>query len=190
MTGTIQKTEKWWVGLDEAMFRGKCADKIKADATIQMLREDLGKRFVIVGGAVVDILEGRKPKDYDFRNLPSHDLLVSKGWLFISDSATAKTYRKDSITIQELKTSPADFEYVISQSRINLNGEDLCIDKMSFTEKLLIPISYKPDTAYKCMRRLPHWLNKGYSIQDLTYQSVLTALAGAKSRRNERDLQS
>lgn len=135
----------------------------------------------LVGGAVVDILEGRKPKDYDFFSLTLTEA-TKLGFKYSHDSKTATTYLKDDLVIQVLKTGIEDFDFKISQSQLSFNYQknlSLNIDEISFGNKVLIPANkswLEKKNALNSLRRIVHWKNKGYTINDVTYLSLLSVV--------------
>ena len=159
----------------------------KADPIISLALELDVSNIELVGGAVVDILEGRKVKDYDFLNFSSHDA-KKLGFKYSHDSKTATTYINDesanllkgNFTIQALKTDSNDFDFKISQSQLYFNYQknlSLIIDEISFDNKLLIPANkswLEKKNALNSLRRIVHWKNKGYTINDITYLSLLS----------------
>lgn len=152
--------------------------------TIQMFRELFKDRysvFKLVGGAVVDILEGKEPKDWDFTTMGPEPLLDA-GFEHQYTTKTAATYKKENITVQILTTNPNDFEFKISQAQYEITKQKLEIDEQSFKHKTLIPTSFEPQSALNSLRRIPHWIKKGYRIHELTYQSLLNSVAGSKNK--------
>ena len=151
----------------------------KADPIISLALELDVINIKLVGGAVVDILEGRKVKDYDFLKFSSHDA-KKLGFKYSHDSKTATTYLKDGLVIQALKTDSNDFDFKISQSQLSFNYKknlSLNIDEISFDNKLLIPVNkswLEKKNALNSLRRIVHWKNKGYTINDVTYLSLLS----------------
>lgn len=157
-------------------------EKIKENESILFLRNIIvpANRLVnprLVGGAIIDILEDRTPKDFDFVGLikSNIDALVDAGFVFIEDSASATTYKRNDMTVQVLKTSPIDFDFTISQASYSFREDDLKIDYNSFRNKTLIPVSYSKFGAKNSLLRIPHWKNKGYSIGDKTFRSLVEA---------------
>lgn len=52
----------------------------------------------------------------------------------------------------------------------------LILDETSFEKKILIPTEkawIEKKNALNSLRRIPHWRNKGYTINDTTYLSLL-----------------
>lgn len=168
-------------------------DKFIADPIVSELINRRA-RFTLVGGAVVDIMEGRKPKDYDFTELNPY---VVEDMDFVCDSRWSGTFKFKGEIIQLLKTSTNDFEFRISQSKLHLpmiygNSTDpisnlkLTYDKISFENKVLIPIGYGKDTVMRCLYRIPHWRKKGYTLQDVTYYSLLEQIGSNGIQKNSK----
>lgn len=135
-------------------------------------------KITLTGGAVIDILEGRKPKDYDLRpTIPQY--IQRMGLVYMYDSKTATTYKKDNFTVQVLKTAMEDYDFKISQASLTIenNGKlELKIEEDSFNHKILIPCDKAwtdKRNAFNCLQRIPHWKKKGYNISDTTYLSLL-----------------
>lgn len=150
----------------------------RADPFIKMVTEITEgiSSIALTGGAVIDILERRKPKDYDCVGT----LYESKlGLEYSHETKSAKTFKKGDLTIQLLKTDKADFDFKISQARLVINYKKeltLEIDENSFNNKILIPCEKawtERKNALNSLRRIPHWKNKGYTINDTTYLSLL-----------------
>lgn len=141
------------------------------------------KFLKLVGGAVVDILEGREPKDYDFVDWDSKFVskMLENGFKFECDSATAETFVYNDngyyIKVQLLKKEEADFDFTISQTSLKLNHGRciLVLPDHSFEHKTLIPVSYEAENAKNSLLRIPHWRAKGYDIHPTTYLSLVRA---------------
>lgn len=167
-------------------------NKIKNNNCIKLLTEDLkfNSGAKLVGGAVIDLLEDRIPKDYDIKMLINDlyiDKLLDKGYKYICETKTAYTFTKNEFIIQFLKTEPKDFEFKISQASYNFKKEELYIDKVSFNNKILIPTTFdNPKIAKECLFRIPHWKRKGYSIHDMTYLSLLNVVIKSNNILNKK----
>ena len=137
----------------------------------------------LTGGAIIDILEGRKPNDYDFISF-SESELDRLGFEFVHETRTAKTYKgKKGVKVQVLKTSIEDFDFTISQSIYSIRNKktekDLKIDITSFNMKTLIPCEkswFVKRNAMASLYRIPHYKKKGYTIEDITYHSLLSVI--------------
>ena len=134
----------------------------------------------LVGGSVIDILEKRKPKDYDLIGYVSSTLLKDLGLVYQYETKTAKTYRKDKLTVQILKTEKADFDFKISEATLTIHAKlkklTLSIDEQSFENKMLIPCDRcwtERRNAMNTLHRIVHWAAKGYKINGITYLSLL-----------------
>jgi hypothetical protein len=151
----------------------------RADPLIKLLLETEGISTVkLIGGAVLDILQGKTPKDYDFAlgYFPDPKKFEMD---YQYETKTAKTFKKGEMVLQQLKTLPEDFDFKISQATLEVNYKkvmSLTIDKTSFEKKILIPTDKawtEKRNALNSLRRIPHWRNKGYTINDTTYLSLL-----------------
>ena len=151
----------------------------KADPLIKLLLETEGISTVkLTGGAVLDILQGKTPKDYDFL-LSYFPDPIKFGLDYQYETKTAKTFKKGELILQQLKTLPEDFDFKISQTALGINYRkelSLTIDQPSFEKKILIPTDKawtEKRNALNSLRRIVHWKNKGYTINDTTYLSLL-----------------
>lgn len=150
----------------------------RADPFVKMIMEITEgiHSITLTGGAVIDILEGRKPKDYDcVGSLYENKLRLE----YSHETKSAKTFKKGDLIIQLLKTDKTDFDFKISQARLTINYKKeltLEIDEDSFKSKILIPCEkawVEKKNALNSLRRIPHWKAKGYTINDTTYLSLL-----------------
>jgi hypothetical protein len=138
---------------------------------------------------VVDIIEGSIPKDYDLSYI-SQECIVKLGLVYSHETKTAKTFKKGDITIQLLKTVKEDFDFKISQTTLGVNYKkemNLTIDKISFENKILIPTDKawtEKRNALNSLRRIIHWKNKGYSINDMTYLSLLNVVGKSEYKNS------
>lgn len=152
--------------------------------------------FTLVGGAVIDITEGRKPKDYDFTSIYSSFIEKCQ---FVDTSDVADTYRykpkgsKSPVTIQVLKTKTEDFDFTISAcciEREEFSYDDIyylrtnLLEDRTYKTKILTPCSYEPKNALNSLLRIPHWRKKGYTITDNTYRSLLFAATKVSKERS------
>jgi hypothetical protein len=149
------------------------------DPLIKLLLETEGISTVkLIGGAVLDILQGKTPKDYDFL-LNYFPDPTKFGLDYQFETKTAKTFKKGDIILQQLKTLPEDFDFKISQAILSIDvrkNMSLTIDQTSFEKKILIPTDKawtEKRNALNSLRRIVHWRNKGYTINDTTYLSLL-----------------
>lgn len=133
----------------------------------------------LAGGSIIDILEDRKPKDYDFcgGNSVIEKMFVDDGYKFLTDTATATTYRKGAIVVQFLKKDISEFDFTISQSCYYFKHDSLSIDETAFEKKTLIPCNWwNKDSLFSALQRVPHYYKKGYTIKDVTYLSMLNTI--------------
>lgn len=179
---SIIGTKEWKALYEKTLPDGKIVDLYKDPLIRELTQRRLS--FTLVGGAVIDILYGKKPKDYDFINI-APIVLSNLNFKYFYETATAITYKRESdgVIIQRLKTSIDVFDFKISRSKIIGDNEyseyslDIDIDADSYLNKLLIPQSYEPQAALNSLMRIPHWRKKGYEIHDMTYYSLLKAVA-------------
>lgn len=143
--------------------------------------------FELVGGAVVDIMEHRKPKDFDFIGVSETIVkrFTKAGFRKICETKSAETYFNGVFTIQFLKKNLQGFDFTISQSRFNFKSQKLTFDKFAFENKQLVPPQFLDKSLLiNSLRRIPHWKNKGYSINDKTYLSMLDAALGIQNLKS------
>ena len=157
----------------------------KADPFVKAVLElDENSSIQLIGGAVIDILEKRKPKDYDLIGYVSSTLLKDLGLMYQYETKTAKTYRKEKLIVQILKTEKADFDFKISEAALTIHAKTkrltLSIDEQSFDNKMLIPCDrcwVERRNAMNTLHRIVHWAAKGYKINGVTYLSLLGVVA-------------
>lgn len=136
--------------------------------------------FDLIGGAVIDIIEDKVPKDYDFDISGDDDklynfekLATKNGFEFICKTNSAITFKRGTIIIQGLFRKPCYFDFTISQARFS-RGKNLSFDERSFNSKKLIPTDFSFKKPYNAFLRIPHWRKKGYELPDKTYFSLLS----------------
>ncbi len=147
--------------------------------------------MTLIGGAVVDLLEGREPKDYDFVKLSAstEKILMEAGFKFQYETKTSRTFMKTypygDVIIQSLKNPSTGFDFTISQSRFSLSSKHLTLDEIAFENKILIPPNFEAaESAANSLARIPHWRDKGYEIPDKTYFSLLGAVTKYKYKHS------
>jgi hypothetical protein len=141
-------------------------------------------QFELTGGAIIDILEERIPKDYDFLSLNISKMRqIGMDIELIYETEFSITYRYKGRIFQHLKTSINDFDYTISQTKFThyVGKVELKFIDDSFACKQLTPVSWDVKNAIRALIRLPHWFKKGYSIHEQTYLSLVRAVEGKKS---------
>lgn len=151
---------------------------------IEVFKEDRYSSNILVGGAIIDILEGRKPKDFDLIG-GNAKTLIKYGFVLQHETSTASTFRKGNMVVQKLKTRIQDFDFKISQSEFDLIKKTLKIDEHSFLTKELIPVSFERKPAINSLRRIPHWEEKGYKMKKITYLSLLNSATKSNSKEEE-----
>lgn len=140
--------------------------------------------FFLTGGAVIDILEDREPKDFDIVSTSSLNNILTKSQevpdlKLIYTSRTAITFLfKHKHIIQVLKKSTEDFKFTIEKSMYSIKKEkliDFCYH--SFLSKNLIPNDTPFEegsvTKKNFKIRLEKWKSKGYKIHKKTEMSYL-----------------
>lgn len=158
------------------------------DIVDSLFKSQTYSKFSLVGGAVIDILDGKTPKDYDFVDFTSsknYQKLNDNGFKFISETSTAITYSFKGKKVQFLKRMPEQFEFTISTSSCSFQKNKspiLTIDKYVYKNRVLIPINI--ENWYSCLYRIPHWVKKGFSIDDSTYLSLVN-MANKKTNAGE-----
>src|SRR5690606_5969417 len=113
------------------MLMNELKEKIQEDRGVQVIRNILmgmvgqnrlpnhrnnhHSNIKLAGGAVIDILEDRTPKDYDIVNAGANHIAMfeAAGFVFVSDSKTAVTYERNAMIIQFLKIRLEEFEFRI-----------------------------------------------------------------------------
>lgn len=162
-------------------------EQLKENPTILLLKEVLGdskyslSRLLLAGGAVVDILEGREPKDFDFINWRESDLIRFRkaGFKHTYTSKSSITMEKDDVVVQFISFELKQFGFKIEQSTFDIVKGELKIDEDSFTNKVLIPVNFDEfENLRSAAFRIPHWVGKGYNIPDITYLSLMSCTFG------------
>ena len=139
---------------------------------------DAKVNITLVGGAVVDILEKRSPKDYDVLHMHNQTALEKLGLKYCYDSKTSTTYEKCDMVVQNLKRSRDEFDFTISQAMLKIDSGgklELIIDDVSYNNKILIPTGVAWVNRYNAinsLRRIYHWQKKGYRVHEMTYKSL------------------
>lgn len=163
-------------------------EKLQKDPLITLLVENK-INSTLTGGCIIDILEDRKPKDYDFRYISDMDL-QKVGATYMYETKTAKTFKTKKFVIQVLKTLKEDFDFKISTVELKISFNypvAITIDDVSFNNKMLIPQEksfIEKKNALNSLRRIPHWRRKGYNIADETYMSLLNVVGKSSSNNS------
>lgn len=138
--------------------------------------------LLLTGGAVLDILNGVEPKDYDF--FPSSffntdyllNALYERGAELQYTSKTAYTFNYKRLTVQVLKTHVDEFDYTINASQINLHNKHIAkFDMVSYMSGILIPTEHSFQKGYKsveCIKRLPKMQERGFSLPIITERTL------------------
>lgn len=166
----------------------KIKDNVVVKSLSQIARDSKDCTPVLVGGAVVDIIDGKEPKDYDIIVYGDEKQFVKSlekcGYRFLMESKTAITYFNYGIEVQLLKTNIKDFDFTVSQSNVNLIDMSMDLAKHEIENKLLIPVNFNDKKlALNTLARLPHWMKKGYKIHEKTYFTILNKLSKDNSQK-------
>jgi len=160
----------------------KYTELLKNDSVIKHLK-CIGFKGLLTGGAVIDIIMGRAPKDYDIVDYShnSKNILLDNGYTLFSDSVTATTFNgyfdNKEIIVQLLKTKIQDFDFEISKSTFDIKDNRLSLS-YTFYDKVLIPINWEnPKTLLNCLHRVPHYEKKGFHLPEITYHSMLGVIS-------------
>lgn len=176
--------------------------KFERNLVVSNLRELFEPMQVkLVGGAVLDILNGDRPKDYDLMmigNLPMEEVvqrLVLKGAEFIMESKFAYTFSisdpafngiaSKKLSIQIIKrTSILEFPFRIQGCSFNLKTGKLYIDR-DYYLKLLTPNNFTCKTkALEQLAITPKYISKGYTIKNCVWESVVSVATGSNVKSN------
>jgi hypothetical protein len=138
----------------------------------------------LTGGAIVDILNNKYPKDFDIytpNDIPVSivNYIYSKGGTFICDSKYSSTFRvKGNRVIQVLKIQGTDrFDFTINQSRIRIDTTItaktlLDFDELSFNTKIAIPTTASyVEGIHKSRVKLV--IRKGFEIPKTTMRDLI-----------------
>lgn len=139
----------------------------------------------LVGGAVVDIVQGRTPKDYDIIDAGKsfRAELINQGFKYKWETKTAVTFTKEGIVVQLLKTKMEDFDFTVSQSYVCLRKGYYSLREFEIENKLLIPLDYEDRTKIlNTLSRIPHWMKKGFRMKEVTYYSLLNGLNSKETK--------
>jgi hypothetical protein len=172
------------------MKQSELIKKLENHPILKSFKEIVGTQNVILtGGAIVDILDGRNPKDYDFIgvNTLHQQKFVDAGYVLYSDTRTAKTFKNNGIVVQFLKTKVEEFDYTISQGKFNLSTQKLSyFDWVSYDSRTLVCVNLD-DTrnVYDALMRLPHWYAKRFKIVPASYKSMLRFIKNPPNNYNE-----
>jgi len=163
-------------------FTGKEVVKLLENNTVIKLLQDNWNygSFELCAGAIISIIKGEHPKDYDLLECSYRSIKDIDTISFIDSSSTAETYYIGSVnaTIQLLKKERKDFEYTASQMYAKIKKDKITLHNYeipTFESLKLIPVSYTKQNATNCLLRLPHWERKGFKIPEKTYISLVRA---------------
>ncbi|HLS54066.1 MAG TPA: hypothetical protein VK031_08845 [Tissierellaceae bacterium] len=168
----------------------KYEDKLKAHPVVRDLIEVAKKHNTrsayLTGGAVVDILDGREPKDYDISWIACQNIHETLGkhkyFKLIYSSRTSTTYLfKEKYKVQILKTHERDFPFMNDRILFNLRGELEIRDNpylLSILKERIIVVNdemfERGGISRKLFKaRVKKWESKGYKMHPITYKSYI-----------------
>lgn len=174
----------------------KYTEILKNDLFLQSLKKELETEsskptMKLTGGAVVDILRGATPKDYDLIHNSGLEKAMrdNKNFVLLYTSKATVTFQFNGRIIQLLYKDVDSFPYTLEQGTFNLSNSSLSnFDEQSFTHFVLVP-TQKAFAERKIARigvkRVLHWQRKGWGIQDITFNSLCnTAFKDSKNKSN------
>lgn len=167
-------------------------EKLENNLVLKMFKERFGDvKPQLVGGAVIDILEDRVPKDYDFIFSETLKKKLDEISEFKYVSKTSFTYEYNGFLLQLLRKNKCNFPFTIEKSQYCINsGTITTLDMASFNNKTLIPTAMiggfvdgycEVKSAREALLRIPHWVRKGYKINDITYFSLINIVTKQNS---------
>lgn len=160
----------------------KLEEKLKNDPGVKALKaiieeEKLCDSFKLTGGAVIDILEGRRPKDYDVYTTYNSYSEISRKLghradvkLLYTSETSITLLIKSEFVLQLLKGTIGSFNFEIEMSEFSLGSGKLSnFDYLGYREKRLV-------INERCTKKIPkyrikHWKKKGYTINPITLKS-------------------
>lgn len=161
-------------------------EKILANKVVLELIEEL-KDFptaMLVGGAVVDIIDGRTPKDYDIIVDDSEINILNKlslkpdfEFLYNSPSSTTFLFKK-KYEVQFIKSKSEDFYFLNERNSFILKDKRFGALFTSLIETKMLAVNSEAMlnqrfTASQFGIRVRHWERKGYKISDVSYDSAI-----------------
>jgi len=151
-------------------------EKILQNTFIKILINDFpDENLELTGGAIIDILDGRKPKDWDFKSLIYSQIVKQFDFLYETEFSISYCYKGE--IIQFLKDRELPFDFTISNAIFNLKKKALTnYDGECHDKRHLRPNAFTKEASINALRRIPHWQNKGYSINKHTYLSLLSII--------------
>jgi len=161
---------------------------ISKHPAIKKLRESalskVNVKLYLTGGAVIDILDGREPKDFDFivSNLDCIDyhFLLDNGFTYDYTTTNSVTFSFGKLKVQLLRVESNKFDFSISTSLYSLKDKNF--KSFPFLAYLNKELSFKDRSEYTVvdymgkLSRIPHWNEKGYKIHNYTYFDLLNKI--------------
>lgn len=172
-------------------------EKIEKDVFVSFMKKNassINGNCLLCGGAIIDILDGNTPKDYDILgyNKSAESVLLKNGFKFLYESTTARTFvglvGEKKIVVQFLKQPNTDnFDFTISTSTYNLKNGLLKLDEC-YESRLLVPVNWGEKRILASgLMRIPHWERKGFKAHHITYKSMLRKVLGMSYSGNSDD---
>lgn len=170
-------------------------DKVLRDPIIKKFSEKLRNfptvfkdRLYLTGGAIIDIIDGRKPKDFDFYTEDVDAFFKFMEYMrfeYMYSTEYSYTFKYSNMVIQLLKKRIDEFEFTVSQSKYDLSKDVLYLDELSVNRRILIPVSFtNKEQIMSALLRIPHWKRKGFDIPVQSYYALLRSLVDDDSLKN------
>lgn len=168
--------------------------KIENHPVVKILDEIITKEVIIThltGGAIIDILDGRNPKDYDvIASRPLKECLIKNGFSIQYETATSITFKREDIIVQELKRQLVDeFDFRIASAKYKLGSNiknKLSIDIDDYKNRTLVPNRWDKESIINSLYRLPHWSKKRFGVREETYLSMIRKLSNQLNKRSQK----
>ena len=172
-------------------------EKIRIHSVVSQLCsifEEYNGAVCLTGGAIIDILSSRTPKDYDlivnrgvnYKYLISFLLTIPEKFIFVCTTKYATTFKfkaeHGTHVVQVLHHGVEQFDFTISQGQFAFQTKLVRVfsglfDNFSFKRKELFPVSYDPKSLLNCLCRVTKYKQKGFTMSDVTFDSVVNTLA-------------
>lgn len=162
------------------------AEKILTNKVVSELIDELSvfSSANLVGGAIVDIIDGREPKDYDLIVEESEIKIIEKltfnpNFKFLYNSPSSTTFLfKGEHEVQFIKSKPEDFYFLNERNSFNLRAKKFETLFISLFETKMLAVNSEAMmnqrfTASQFGIRVRHWERKGYRISDTSYDSAI-----------------
>jgi len=162
--------------------------KIEEDKVIRILSAEAKRLKVcsslkLTGGAIVDILDGRTPKDYDFIVRESGELYqkllkylaAAPSWEFLYNTSTSYTFKfKGEYIVQFLTTDTSLFQFEIERGIYCIKNSKLeTFDHIGYKRKTLIVNKEVTQERSQFKKRIRHWSKKRYTLPEQSRASQM-----------------